>query len=395
MKLTNNIHYVGVNDRVKHRFEGLWLLPHGVSYNSYLVVDEKVALIDTVEADFFPIFLDKIREILGERPIDYLVVNHMEPDHSSSIAYIRKYYPEVKLEGNKKTFDMIGGFYGLTTEDDVEVKEGSELSLGKTTLRFHLVPMLHWPETMVTYCVEQKVLFSGDAFGCFGALNGHVLDTTMDIERYIPEMERYYAAILGKYAKPVQAALKKLGGLEMDMICSTHGPVWTENIPRIIETYHRLSAGETSEGVVICYGSMYGNTQLVAEAIAEGVAEAGIRNIIVHNLSVSQPSGVLRDVFRYRGVAIGGPTYNTGLFSCVDEFVKHLAEREVSHHKLAIFGGFSWAGQAVKILRAYNETMKMEEVGTGLEWKQGAKAEVLEKARELGRQLGEAVKNPA
>ncbi|MBR1593977.1 MAG: FprA family A-type flavoprotein [Alloprevotella sp.] len=394
MKVSERIHYVGVQDRTKHRFEGQWLLPQGISYNAYLVDGgTEVALVDTVEADFFDRFLENMRQALGDRQPHYLVINHMEPDHSGSIALVRRYFPEIRLVGNKKTFQMVEGFYGVELrEDDVEVKEGDTLSLGDVTLRFHMVPMLHWPETMVTYMVEEETLFSGDAFGCFGALNGAVVDEQMDVEPYFPEMERYYAAILGKYAIPVQQALRKLSGVTMRRICATHGPVWTTNVPRVVDTYRRMSEGETEEGVVVCYGSMYGNSQRVAEAVAEGAAEAGVRKVIVHNLSVSQPSFVLRDIFRYRGLAVGGPTYNGGLFPVVDDLLKRLAGREVSRHQLALFGGFTWAGQAVKIMRQYNETMKMQEVGTALEWKQGAAAEVLRQARELGRVLGEAVR---
>ena len=181
MKIKDDIYYVGVNDRVKHRFEGLWLLPAGVSYNAYIIADEeKVALIDTVDCNFFAEFLDNIHEAIGDRKIDYLVINHMEPDHSGSIALIRKYYPEIKLVGNKKTFEMVEGFYGEPTADDVLIKEGETLSLGKRTLRFHLVPMLHWPETMVTYDMNDGIIFSGDAFGCFGALDGAVIDSQID-----------------------------------------------------------------------------------------------------------------------------------------------------------------------------------------------------------------------
>lgn len=392
MQISDNVYYVGVNDRTKHRFEAQWLLPHGISYNSYLVVDEQVALIDTVEEDFFFEFLDKIKVVLGDRPIDYLIVNHMEPDHSSSIRLIRKYYPNIKIVGNAKTLSMLQGFYREHSDDDITVKEGAEISLGQNTLRFHLTPMLHWPETMVTYLVEQKTLFTGDAFGCFGALNGNIVDEDMDISTHLPEMERYYAAILGKYAQPVQMALKKLAKLDIDMICSTHGPIWKERIEEVMGIYHRLSAGETYEGVVIAYGSMYGNTQSMAEAVAEGVAAAGIRKIIVHNLSVTQPSYVLRDIFRYRGLAIGAPTYNTGIFPQVDDILKRLASRNVSHHDYAVFGGFSWASKAVKLMTEYNDTMKMNLVGDPLEWKQGANPQTREDAFALGKQLGEAVK---
>ena len=391
MNIKGKVHYVGVNDRVKHRFEGLWFLPMGVSYNSYLIDDEKVALVDTVDVAFFAEYLEKIREVIGDRPIDYLVINHMEPDHSGSISLIRKYYPGVRLVGNRKTFEMVQGFYGEPTGDDIMVAEGDELPLGHHRLRFHLAPMLHWPETMVSYDQTDKVLFSGDAFGCFGALNGAVLDTQMNTEPYWPEMERYFASILGKFCAPVRTALQKLGGLDIAMICSTHGPVWTEQAPRAIETYRRLSHGENRPGVVVCYGSMYGNTQRAAEAVAEGAARAGVNDIIVHNLSVSQPSFVLADIFRYNGLAIGGPTYNGGLFPVVEDLLKRLAGREVCHHHLACFGGFTWSGQAVKTITAYNEKMKMTPVGSPVEWKQGTGAETLARARKLGEALGRAV----
>lgn len=390
MRIKERVHYVGVNDRTKHRFESLWALPHGVSYNSYLIEDEKgVALVDTVDVSYFSEFLDKIHAAIGDRPIDYVIVNHMEPDHSGSLALIRQVYPQIRIVGNKKTFDMLRGFYREGDENDMEVKDGSELDLGHHKLRFYLTPMLHWPETMMTFDETDGILFSGDAFGCFGALNGHVVDTGLDTGMYWSEMERYYASILGKYAAPVQAGLKKLGALDIRMICSTHGPVWESEKSRAIETYRRFSAGETEKGLVICYGSMYGNTRRVAEAIAEGAAEAGLRKIIIHDLTYSQTSFVLADIFRYGSLAIGSPTYNGGLFPVVDDLMKRLTERSVSGHRLACFGGFAWSGQALKVMAAYNEKMKMQMVGEGLEWKQGPQTETLQRARELGRLLAE------
>ena len=214
MKITDKIHYVGVNDRNKTLFEGLWPLPNGVSYNSYLIDDEKVCLIDTVEVDFFTQYLENIRAVIGDRPIDYLVINHMEPDHSGSIALVKKYYPQVQVIGNKKTFGMMSGFYGLGCENDLEVKNGDTLNLGHLELNFVLTPMVHWPETMMTLC--GKVLFSGDAFGCFGALNGGVIDESINCDTFWLEMVRYYSNIVGKYGTPVQQALKKLNGVELD-----------------------------------------------------------------------------------------------------------------------------------------------------------------------------------
>ena len=391
MEIKNQVYYVGVNDRVKHRFEGLWFLPQGVSYNSYLIADtQAVALIDTVDVAFIGEYLSKIREVIGDRPIDYLIINHMEPDHSGCLSLIRKEYPELRLVGNRKTAEMVQGFYGAWTEKDLVVNEKTPLDLGVHKLSFFLTPMLHWPETMMTYDVTDSILFSGDAFGCFGALNGNILDTQMDTTIYRSEMERYYAAILGKFGAPVQAALKKLSNLDIQMICSTHGPIWVSEIDRTISTYSRFSTGETEQGLVIAYGSMYGNTRRVAEAIAEGAAAEGLRKIIIHNLSVSQPSYVLADIFRYNRLAIGSPTYNGGLFPVVDDLLKRLSGRSVSKHLLACFGGFTWASVAVKTALAYNESMKMQLVGEPLEWKQGVGTETILKARQLGRILAQA-----
>ena len=220
-KLKGKIHYVGVNDRKIHRFEGMWPVPYGVSYNSYLIVDESVTLIDTVDVAYGEVFLQKIRSLIGDRPIDYLVVNHMEPDHSGSIRLLAQLYPDMVIVGNKQTFGMLEGYYGLRDEQRYEVKDGDFLSTGHHKLRFTLTPMVHWPETMMTFDETEGVLFAGDAFGCFGALNGTVLDTETDIEPYFPEMRRYYSNIVGKYATPVQNALKKLAAINIKMIVGT------------------------------------------------------------------------------------------------------------------------------------------------------------------------------
>ena len=317
MKITDKIFYVGVNDRQKSLFEGLWPLPNGVSYNSYLIADEKVCLVDTVEVDFFTQYLENIREVIGDRQVDYLVVNHMEPDHSGSIALIRKYYPQVKVVGNKKTFQMMQGFYGEGREDDVEVKNGDTLPLGALTLSFVMTPMVHWPETMMTLCQADgadTVLFSGDAFGCFGALNGGIIDAQINCDTFWLEMVRYYSNIVGKYGTPVQNALKKLADVHLDYICSTHGPVWHEYINKVVGLYDRLSRYETEPGLVICYGTMYGNTERMAEQIARAASDAGVKNIVVYNVSKTHHSYILRDIFRYRGLIVGAPTYNTALY---------------------------------------------------------------------------------
>lgn len=392
-EITNGIHYVGVNDRHKHIFEGLWPLPYGVSYNSYIIADEKIALVDTVEADFFTQYLDNIRSVIGDRPIDYIIVNHMEPDHSGSLALIKKYYPNAKIVGNKKTFGMMQGFYRVGNDadgDTLEVKNGDTLQLGSHTLAFTLVPMVHWPETMVTLDTTANVLFSGDAFGCFGALNGAYIDAEMNCDIYWDEMLRYYSNIVGKYGTPVQQALKKLAGVKIDYICSTHGPVWHEHIERVVGMYDRLSRYEGADGLVIAYASMYGNTERAAEVIARAASEAGVKNIIMHDVSRTHHSYIIADIFRYRALILGAPTYNNGLYPQMESLLSELAGRDMKNRLLGWFGSFSWAGKAMKTIGEWNETrLHFEPVGTPVEIKQSLDEATTRACEELGRAMGE------
>ena len=395
IKITDKIYYVGVNDRNKTLFEGLWPLPNGVSYNSYLLVDEKVCLIDTVEVDFFTQYLENIHEVIGDRPVDYLVINHMEPDHSGSIALVKKYYPEIQIIGNKKTFGMMQGFYGVQG-NEIEVKNGDTLSLGSIELQFVLTPMVHWPETMVTLCnnpataEEGAVLFSGDAFGCFGALNGGVIDEQINCDTFWLEMVRYYSNIVGKYGTPVQQALKKLADVKLAYICTTHGPVWHQYIERVIGEYDRMSKYETEEGIVICYGTMYGNTERMAEQIARAASEAGIKNIIVYNVSKTHHSYILRDVFRYKALIVGAPTYNTALYHEMEVLLSELAGKDIKNHYIGWFGSHGWASKAVGKIQEWNENrLKYEAVGTPVDMKQAMNADVREQCAALGRAMAE------
>lgn len=390
-EITSKIHYVGVNDRNKELFEGLWPLPNGVSYNSYLIVDEKICLVDTVEATFFVNYIKNIQNVIGDRPIDYLIINHMEPDHSGSIALIKKYYPDIKVIGNKKTFGMMQGFYGIGG-DEMEVKNGDKLSLGSYELTFVLTPMVHWPETMMTLATDQTttILFSGDAFGCFGALNGGIVDSEINCDGFWLEMVRYYSNIVGKYGTPVQNALKKLAGVNLDYICSTHGPVWHEHIGKVVDMYDRMSRYETEEGLVICYGTMYGNTERAAEVIAQAASEAGIKNIVMHNVSKSHHSYIIRDVFRYRGLIVGAPTYNTGLYHEMDVLLSELAQRDIKNHLLGCFGSYGWASKAVGKILEWNENhLHFEHVGTPVEIKQSLDADTTEQCVALGKAMAE------
>ena len=386
-KITENIYYVGVNDRNKSLFEGLWPLPNGVSYNSYLIDDEKVCLIDTVEVDFFTQYIEHIQEVIGDRKVDYLIINHMEPDHSGSIALIKKYYPEIQIVGNKKTFQMMEGFYGIT-EGTIEVANGDTLALGKQTLSFVLTPMVHWPETMVTLC--GTTLFSGDAFGCFGALNGGIIDAQINCDTYWLEMERYYSNIVGKYGTPVQNALKKLANVKLDYICATHGPVWHEYIDKVIAIYDRLSKYETEPGLVICYGTMYGNTERAAEVIARAASEAGVKNIVVYNVSKTHHSYIIRDVFRYKGLIVGAPTYNTALYHEMDVLLSELAGKDIKNHLLGWFGSYGWASKAVSEIARWNEeNLHYEQVGEPVEIKQSLTPETKAQCKALGRAMAE------
>ena len=387
--VAKDIYYVGVNDRQKALFENLWPLPGGVSYNSYLIVDDKTVLVDTVDICYSDLFFKRVAKLLDGRKLDYLVVDHMEPDHAGSIRLLRQIYPDVKIVGNKQTFGMLAGYHGIT-DGLHEVKEGDTLDLGHHKLSFYMAPMVHWPEVMVTYEETEKVLFSADAFGTFGTLDGGVLDTDMDTDRFWSEMTRYYANIVGKYGGPVQRALKKLSGLDIQTICSTHGPVWTRQSGDVIALYDRLSRYEGLDGVTIVYGSMYGHTEQMAEDIATALSDGGVRHIAMHNVSKSHGSYILRDVFNYRGLIVGCPTYSGQLYPEVEMVLSEIKLREVKDRLFSYFGSFTWAGAAVKHLAAYAEAMKWEVVGTPVEQKQGISTE--EQCIALGQAMAERLR---
>ena len=393
MEIAKDIYYVGVNDRIKHKFENMLPLPYGVSYNSYLIVDEKVALVDTVEISFGDVFIDKIQSQLRDRQIDYLIINHMEPDHSGSLSLLRKYYPNVTLVGNKKTLEMVQGYYGID-DNTLEVSDGEILKLGTHVLQFHLTPMVHWPETMMTYDESEKVLFSGDAFGCFGTLDGGVIDSEMNLDKYWDEMYRYYANIVGKYGAPVQKALQKLTPLDIKIICSTHGPVWKEQTSKAVDIYDQLSRYEAKEGVVVVYGSMYGNTERMAEAVAQGLVQNGIRNVVMHNVSVSDASVILRDIFKYKGLIIGSPTYCNDLYPEIHSLLTKIEIRQVKKRDFAFFGSYSWAGITNKKLAEFGEKMKWRMIDFTVEEKMGLTENNYQACIMLGRKTAELLKTP-
>lgn len=392
MELKGNVHYVGVNDRNKTLFENLWPLPYGVSYNSYLIADDDaVVLVDTVDVAFFEVYLKKIRAVIGDRKIDYLIINHMEPDHSGSISLIKQYYPDIVLVGNKKTFDMVDGYYGVGGERKV-VAEGDSLKVGRHDLHFYLIPMVHWPETMVTFDSTDGILFSGDAFGCFGALNGGCIDKNINTEIYMGEMRRYYSNIVGKFGNPVQKALQKCSGLDIKMICPTHGPVWEEKIAEVVAMYDKLSRYEAEEGVVIAYGTMYGNTEQMAEAIAEELSAQGIKNIVMHNVSKTPHSFILADIFRYKALIVGCTTYNMNLYPEMEALLSKVAARDMKNRLIGYFGSFTWVSAAVKKLGEYAAQLKFEVVGNPVEMKQSMSASSEQQARELAVAMADRLK---
>jgi flavorubredoxin len=389
-QITDNIYYVGVNDRQKQLFENLWPLPCGVSYNAYLITGAKNILIDTVDSGFADIFLGKIDKILNGRALDYLIINHTEPDHSGSIRRIREKYPFVQIIGNKLTFGMIAGYYGIT-DGLYEVKDGDTLDTGTHRLKFHTAPMVHWPEVMFTYDETDKILFSADAFGTFGALDGGVTDKELNTSRFWDEMIRYYANIVGKYGNPVQKALQKLSSVDIQMICPTHGPVWDEQKAKAIGIYDRLSRYEGLNGVTIIYGTMYGHTEQMAETIADALSDAGIRDIAMHNISFSHASHILRDIFNYKGVIIGSPTYSNRLFPEIESLLGKIELREIKNRLFGYFGSFTWAGAAVKHLAAFAEKMQWETVGQPVEQKQNISAEA--QCLALGQAMADSLQN--
>ncbi len=392
--IEDDLYYIGVNDRTKNLFENLWPLPKGVSYNSYLLVDEKTALFDTVDVCYSDIFFHKLEIALNGKSLDYVIINHMEPDHSGSLGLLRNRFPNVQIVGNKRTAEMVQGFYGIS--DGVKIiEDGEELSLGsKHKLIFNLTPMVHWPETMMTYDTYHKIIFSGDAFGTFGTLDGGITDAQLHPERYYDEMVRYYSNVVGKFGSPVQKALEKLNTLEIKYICSTHGPIWTldEQIKKVISIYDKLSRYEGDEGVVIAYGSMYGNTEQMAETVAYELAQQGIKEVILHNVSKRSHSYIIRDIFKYKGLIIGSPTYNNKLFPEVEYLISKIEGRDMKNRYFGYFGSFTWAGAAVKRLAQFASDSKFEVIGSPVEMKQAMNLNTYEDCVSLGKAMADRLK---
>ena len=351
MTITNDIRYIGVNDRKIDLFEGQYVVPNGIAYNSYVILDEKVAVMDTVDANFGELWLANLEQTLAGRKPDYLVVHHMEPDHSANIHNFLQKYPEAVVVSSAKAFAMMKNFFGTDYADRrVVVGEGDTLALGKHTLTFVTAPMVHWPEVIVSYDAYDKVLFSADGFGKFGALDAD--------EPWACEARRYYIGIVGKYGPQVQALLKKAAGLDIQIICPLHGPVLTEDLGYYLNLYNIWSSyGVESEGVVVAYTSVYGNTKAAAELLAKKLEERGCK-VSVHDLARTDMAEAVEDAFRYGKLVLATTTYNADIFPHMREYIHHLTERNYQNRTVAFVENGSWAPMAAKVMRGMFEKSK-------------------------------------
>ncbi len=349
MNITKGIKYIGVNDHDIDLFEGQYIVPNGMAYNSYAVIDEKTAIVDSVDARFAEEWLGNVEKALDGKAPDYLIVQHMEPDHSANVHNFAKKYPDAKIVASSKAFTMMKNFFGTDFADrQIVVGEGDTLSLGNRTLTFATAPMVHWPEVIVTYDSADKVLFSADAFGKFGALDAE--------EDWACEARRYYIGIVGKYGTQAQALLKKAAALDIEIICPLHGPVLKENLGYYIDLYNTWSSyGVESEGVVIAYTSVYGNTKKAVELLADKLAEKGCPKVSVTDLAREDMAEAVEDAFRYGKVVLATTTYNNDIFPFMREFINHLTERNFSNRKIGIIENGSWAPTAAKTIKAMLE----------------------------------------
>lgn len=350
--VTDNILYIGADDKDLDLFESQYIIPNGVSYNSYVIMDEKIAVMDTVDARRAEEWLDNLDKALAGKTPDYLVVSHMEPDHAANIQKLAEKYPEMKVVGNAKTFPMIGQFFDMDlSERSVVVKEGDTLSLGKHELQFFMAPMVHWPEVMVAYEKTEKILFSADGFGKFGSLDAE--------EDWACEARRYYFNIVGKYGVQVQALLKKAATLDIAMICPLHGPILKENLGYYIGKYDTWSKYEPEDdGVLVAYASIHGNTRKAAEKMKEILEAKGAAKVAITDLSRDDMAEAVEDAFRYDKVVLAAATYDGGVFPCMEDFLHHLKSKNYQKRKIALIENGSWGPMAAKTMKGILEGMK-------------------------------------
>ncbi len=374
--ITDDTYYVGASDRRLSLFENVFPIPKGVSYNSYVITDEKTALLDLMDESVSKQGFENIAGVLNGRPLDYVIINHMEPDHCSKLDELILRYPQVKVVGNAKTLKMINQFYDLDMQDRfVSVNEGDTLELGRHTLTFVNAPMVHWPEVMVTYDTLTKALFSADAFGTFGALGGNIFNDEYDFEyEFLEEARRYYTNIVGKYGVQVQAVLKKASALDIKYICPLHGPVWRSNLDYIIGKYDVWSRYEAeSQSVMIAYASMYGNTESTVNVLANVLAEKGVKDIRIYDVSKTDVSYVLSDAFKYKRLVFASPSYNGGLYPKMENLLLDLKAHSLKDRKVAVIENGTWAPSAKKTILSILETMKVDIVNADLTVKSSLK----------------------
>lgn len=394
-KVTDDLYWVGASDRRIELFENIFPLTKGVSYNSYLLLDEKTVLFDSADYAVGRQFLENVDAVLDGRSLDYLIVNHMEPDHCAMIDELVLRHPGLQIIGNAKTFPMIDQFFDFDLEGKkIVVKEGDTFSSGKHTLHFVMAPMVHWPEAMMTYDAEGKILFSADAFGTFGALNGNIFNDELDFDRdWLDEARRYYTNIVGKYGMQVQNVLKKAAGLDISMICPLHGPIWRTDLSYIIGKYDLWSKYEPEEkGVMIAYASMYGNTENMAEILAAMLAEAGVKKIRMHNISKTHVSELISDSFKYSHIVLAAPTYNNGIYPLMDNYLEDMKALALQNRTVAVLGNGTWAPQTTKLISAKVGEMKnMNLMEAAVTIKSSVKDAQMEELKTLSRQIAEEV----
>lgn len=388
----DRLFWIGANDRATGLFEELWPMPHGIAYNSYLIKDERVAIIDAVKSFFGVDYLAVLKGLLEGKKVDYLIINHIEPDHSGAIRLLREIFPGMQIVGNRKTAGLLADFYAITENVRV-VEDGDELDLGRSRLKFILTPMVHWPETMMTFDQAEGTLFSGDAFGGFGTLDDGVFDDEIsDTGTYEYEALRYFTNVIGKYSTMVQKALARLSGLDIAMVAPSHGMLWRKDPRRIVSLYDRWSRNEADDGVTIVYASMYGNTERMMEAVAHALSEERVGDIATHNLSRTHISYIITDAWRHKGIVLGTPTYNMKPFPMMDHFIRVMENKGLKDRVLGIFGSYGWAGGALKELTAFGERMKWELVEPVVEAKGAPTADILASCGQLGRNIAARVR---
>lgn len=370
VNIRDDIYWIGGDDRTATIFEGAFPIPEGVSYNSYLICSEgKTCLLDTVDASIASKFWKNLRNTMAGRDLDYLVINHMEPDHGACITQVLEAWPEVTVIGNTKTFEMLNNFYHIRPKNTIEVKDGDTLTVGSHVLRFVFAVMVHWPEVMFTYDETSRVLFSADAFGTFKAVSGALFADEMDFDRdYLEEARRYYSNIVGRYGSKVQNAIKKLANVEIEMICPLHGPIWRKDLGYIIGKYDLWSRYEPEDkGVMIAYTSVYGNTAAVAEKLAILLKERGVENVAVHSMTTKHPSYAVSDAFRYSNIVLAATTYNNHLHPTMSSTIEDMEVMTVQNRKYSVIGNGTWVPQADKIMEERLAAMKnMTKIGDTL-----------------------------